>query len=81
MFHASVPVTHQEQGVKFLVLEHDALDTGGWFLYLHASLEEGCLFDEWYENRSLAENSALLSWSVTSDMWKSWEGDRKYPAL
>jgi hypothetical protein len=72
-FYAPVPVAHQEQGIKFLVLEYDMFDIKGWFIYLHDALENSFLFDLWRENKSLAENIALLSYGVTPDLWKKLE--------
>jgi hypothetical protein len=78
-FYASVPSEYQRQGIKFLVLEYDALDTKGWYLFLHASMEEGCLYDNWYENKKSAEYSARIYYNITHDMWKPLDCETYYP--
>lgn len=66
---AVVPASFQKQGICWLVLEHDAQDTGGWCLYGHISLDTPCEFDGWYETREQAESEALRQWGVGKDAW------------
>ena len=69
-FYATVPVEHQTQGIKILVLEYDMFSgTKGWFLFLQTSLEES-LYDEWYQSKKDAEQSARIQYNITHDMWK-----------
>ena len=66
---AAIPATFQKQGVNWLVLELDAEDTGGWFLYGHTSLDTPSKLDGWYETREKAEGEALRQWGVGKDAW------------
>lgn len=66
---AAVPANFQEQGIAWLVLEHDDQDTGGWFLFGHISLDTPSKFDGWYETRDKAECEALRQWGVSRDAW------------
>jgi hypothetical protein len=68
-FFASIPAEFQKQGVACLVLDHDDQDTGGWFLYGHASFDTPSKFDGWYETREIAECEALRQWGVGKDAW------------
>ena len=67
-YYASIPVEYQAQDINFLVLEQDPCGGVGWFLYLHTSLEEGCVGDIWRESKSDAEQTALATWGVTLDI-------------
>ena len=77
--YSPVPIEYQREGIKFLVLERDPCGGIGWFIYLHKSLEEPCFADEWYEDKSQAENVAVLSYGVTPVMWKPLNSETYHP--
>ncbi len=70
---AEIPEPFRQNGINWAVLEHDANDTGGFFLYLHESLNNEAVYDEWYESRQLAETSAMESWGIGSEDWKPYK--------
>jgi len=69
--YSEVPEFYRRDGVRWIVLDYDSDDTGGYFLYLHESLDEEAIYDEWYENRLQAELSAEDSWGIASEKWKA----------
>jgi len=70
-FIAEVPPVRQEQHIRWLVLEEDLENTGGWYLYGHQDLNEGSDFDSWHQTRPEAQREASTRWGVTEDDWKS----------
>jgi hypothetical protein len=73
---AQISSEFQKQGLKWLVLEDDPLGTGGWFIYLHESLEAPCKFDNWYESEDLALSHAEQIWNVKPEDWQTLPGGR-----
>jgi hypothetical protein len=69
--YAKIPESFRQDHIQWAILEHDPDDTGGYFVYLHESLDMPPIFDEWYENKDLAESSVLLNWGIEAESWKS----------
>jgi hypothetical protein len=65
---AEVPIDWGEDDIRWLVIEH-APETGGWFLFLHESLEVPCKFDSWYETKEGCMREAE-GWGVRSADWR-----------
>ncbi len=65
---ATVPASHQKDGVAFLALEFD-IDTDGWYLYGHSDLSAPALFDLWNMNEEDAKDMAANDWGVLSSEW------------
>jgi hypothetical protein len=47
-----MPLAHQGEGIRWLILEDDVENTGGWYLYGHKDLDGGAIFDSWHPTRS-----------------------------
>jgi hypothetical protein len=69
--YAEIPESFRQDGIRWAVLEHDPDDTGGCFIYLHESLDDEAVYDEWYEDRSLAQLSAMENWGIKPENWKA----------
>jgi len=69
-FVAEVPTLRRQQNIRWLVLEDDVDQTGGWYVYAHQSLDEGADFDSWHPTRGEAEREAATRWGVTAETWK-----------
>jgi hypothetical protein len=57
--------------VRWLVLQFDEDDTGGWFLFQHGALVEPAKFDSWHETRDQAEAQAARQYGVLSQAWRA----------
>lgn len=69
-FIAEVSPAYRAQEIRWLVLEHDTQDSGGWFLYGHRKLDEASEFDNWYQTRDEAEQDAVTQWGVPPTSWR-----------
>jgi hypothetical protein len=49
-FIVEVAIGRRSEGVCWLVLQHDAESTKGWYLFQHADLQEPAKFDSWHPN-------------------------------
>jgi len=67
---AEVPVEQRSSDIAWLVIEFDP-GSGGWFLFLHRSLEEACTFDSWYLTRAEALREAESDWGVRPEAWRA----------
>ncbi|MEI9963307.1 MAG: hypothetical protein WDM76_19985 [Limisphaerales bacterium] len=65
-FVAEVSNDFRKQNIRWLILEEDKKDTGGWYLYLHSDINAACDFDSWYLTREEAEREALNQWGVAA---------------
>ena len=68
---APVPKEFEKQGIRWVVIESDAEESGGVFIFLHSSLDQPCEFDDWYETMEIAETEALRGWGVGPNSWRS----------
>jgi hypothetical protein len=68
---SNVNPRYQAQDVRWIVLEEDASDSGGVFLYLHRDLNEACLYDCWFETIEQAEQHAWDRWGISKGHWES----------
>ncbi len=67
---AQVSPASQAQNIRWIILEEDSKNTGGWYLYGHQNLDEGSDFDSWHPTRSEAQREAYVRWGLTEDDWK-----------
>lgn len=56
--------------IKTLVIESDEKDSGGFFLFLHQSLDQPCEADLWFTDLEGAKIQALDSYGVPTDAWQ-----------
>jgi len=70
-FIAEVPSLRQANGIRWLILEEDVEQTGGWYLYGHQDLDEGSDFDSWHLTRAQALQEAITRWGITESDWKT----------
>jgi len=68
-FIAEIPAEHRKNGVHWLMLQKE-VDSGGWLLLGHRTLEEGSEFDSWHLTRDEALREAELHWGVLSARWR-----------
>lgn len=69
-FIAEIPTSHSEQNIRWIILEEDPENTGGWYLYGHQNLDEGSDFDSWYLTCDEAQQEAYARWGLSRDDWK-----------
>jgi hypothetical protein len=69
-FIAEVPTALQQQNIRWLVLEKDEAQTGGWYVYSHQSLQEGADFDSWHQTLAEAEREAAQRWGIDKGDWR-----------
>lgn len=69
-FIAEIPASRSEQNIRWIILEEDPEDTGGWYLYGHQNLDEGSDFDSWHPTYGQAQQEAYTRWGLTRDDWK-----------
>lgn len=56
--------------IKWLVLEKDPFDSGGFFLYHHKVLEQPCVYDDWFKDLEQALLAAKEDYGITENDWK-----------
>ena len=66
---AQVPKEQRENQIEWLSLEDDPLDTLGFYIFGHRSLDEPSEFDNWYQTKELALSEAERQFGVTIDCW------------
>lgn len=66
-----VELPESNDNIKYLVIEES--EPGSFFLYHHESLNNPCLYDNWFQ--SLEEAMAYVSeaWDVSKENWRSFE--------
>ncbi len=70
-FIVEVAIGRRSEGVCWLVLQHDAESTKGWYLFQHADLQEPAKFDSWHQPREQAEQQAVWQYGVSPDDWRT----------
>jgi hypothetical protein len=58
-----------DEEVKYIIIEEDKDDTHGFFIYLHASLDEPCLYDGWALTLDEAMESIYEEYGVLKEEW------------
>ena len=71
-FIAEVPPAYRAQEIRWLVLEQDTQDSGGWFTYGHRELDEPSEFDDWHQTRHEAEQDAATQWGIPPTSWHAY---------
>ena len=71
--YAQIFTPYVSDDINFLILEDDILDTKGYFLYLHKSLYEPCLYDNWFQKIEHVLNYSKEAFGVNEDDWKDFE--------
>lgn len=68
--YAIIPDEFISDGIKWLVVEKDPLDSGGYFLYHHKVLEEPCVYDDWFRELEHALQAAKEDFGINENDWK-----------
>lgn len=69
-FIAEVPPAYRARQIRWLVLEQDTQDSGGWFVYGHRDPDEACEFDYWYQSQDEAKQVAATQWGIPPTSWR-----------
>jgi hypothetical protein len=69
-WQVAIPVQSRREGLSWLLIEHDAEDTAGYFLFEHETLSGPCKSDTWHETLKAAQRQAQRDWGVTPEQWQ-----------
>jgi hypothetical protein len=57
-------------GIEYLVIESDELDTKGFFLFFHCSLNSPSEADLWFPDIEGAKSQAALNYGINDEDWE-----------
>lgn len=67
---AKIPKYFVRDNINWLIIERDELGSEGYFLYHYKSIEEPCLFDDWFKELKFAIKAANEDFGVQEKDWK-----------
>jgi len=70
--YAKIPDNYIQDEIKWVVIEKDPLDSGGYFLYQHKVLNEPCIYDDWFMKVEHALQSAKEDFGIDENDWKDY---------